>query len=106
MHGIQETLAEQEIAIAVHKQHARAGRCNLSDQVGDLPMERISQFFIADPVFEEVTQDDERAGFAGARAQEALERGGGGRHAGRQVQIRNKKHRPGNPDRCFQRGGQ
>jgi hypothetical protein len=55
-----EALADQEVAVAGHEADARSAVDRAAQQGADLGIEGIGQVVVADPVFEEVAEDEQR----------------------------------------------
>ncbi|MCY1238756.1 hypothetical protein D9M72_515130 [compost metagenome] len=82
-----EALAQQEVPVAVHQVHGHAARGQCAQGAGHALREGRVGFFVADPEFKEVAQDEQRARVQRGALERALEGRQRAGHAGRQVQV-------------------
>jgi hypothetical protein len=82
-----EALAEQEVAIAVHHVQRDPALAERVQQRGYPRDERIGEHVVADPVFEQVAEDEHRVRLVRGELHEVLERGDRARNRVAQMQV-------------------
>jgi hypothetical protein len=82
-----KAIAQQEIAIAVHDADAQPGIAGGTQRGDDLGVERVAAVVVADPGFEEVAENIEFLGLAGAAGKKPEEQTRRPGRPGRQVQV-------------------
>jgi hypothetical protein len=88
-----EALAEQKIAIAVHDVERDAALRQRVQQRCHSRGERLDQHVVADPVLEQIAENENRIRLFGRDAYEVFKRGDGARNCLAQMNIREEKKR-------------